>query len=55
MSLNLCLFLVLLKHKNAADLAFPVTGIIDEVTVQEGDHVDQGDMIISLERSSPRS
>ena len=41
-----------IEAENNAELAFPVTGIVDHVYVNEGDEVEAGDLLISLERAS---
>jgi len=40
------------EAQNAAELAFPVTGIIDQVLVKKGDLVRQGDPLVTLRRAS---
>ena len=40
------------EAQNAAELAFPLTGIIDRVLVSKGDEVKQGDPLITLRRAS---
>ncbi len=40
------------EAQNAAELAFPVTGIIDKVLVTKGDEVKQGDPLVILRRDS---
>lgn len=40
------------EAQNAAELSFPVTGIVESVSVKEGDHVAEGDVIITLERTA---
>ena len=40
------------EAQNAAELAFPITGIVDKVLVDKGEHVVQGDTLITLRRAS---
>jgi HlyD family secretion protein len=40
------------EAQNAAELAFPTTGIIESISVKEGDAVKQGDILMSLKRDS---
>ena len=40
------------EAQNAANLVFPVTGIVDEVLVRDGDEVQQGDVLVSLQRNA---
>jgi len=39
------------EAQNAAELAFPLTGIIDQVLVSKGDQVKQGDPLVTLRRA----
>lgn len=40
------------EARNAAELAFPLTGIVDQVFVKKGDIVRQGDPLVLLRRQS---
>ncbi len=40
------------EAQNAADLAFPVTGIVEQVLVKDGDEVAAGDILVSLQRDA---
>lgn len=40
------------EAQNAAELAFPGAGIVDSVQVKEGDHVEEGQILLTLERDS---
>lgn len=41
-----------IEAENTADLAFPVSGIVETVLVKEGDHVEKGQTLAALERAS---